>query len=72
MRIVKSDTCVDFCTQMAYAPETCRAKETSINYIVASSWHFTLFQMATNQPIFIVDNIFLRNIFMTCAQKWSF
>jgi len=27
----------------AYAPETCRAKETSVNYIVASSWHFTLF-----------------------------
>ena len=27
----------------AYAPETYRAKETSINYIVASSWHFTLF-----------------------------
>jgi len=29
----------------AYAPETCRAKETSINYIVASSWHFTLFRV---------------------------
>jgi len=27
----------------AYVPETCRAKETSINYIVPSSWHFTLF-----------------------------
>ena len=25
----------------AYLPETCRAKETSINYIAASSWHFT-------------------------------
>jgi len=29
----------------AYAPKTCRAKETPINYIVASSWHFTLFQV---------------------------
>ena len=29
---------------IAYVPETCRAKETSINYIVASSWHFTLFR----------------------------
>ena len=28
----------------AHAPETCRAKETSINYIFASSWHFTLFR----------------------------
>jgi len=27
----------------AYAPETCRSKETSVNYIVESSWHFTLF-----------------------------
>ena len=29
----------------AYAPETCRAKKTSINYIVASSWHFALFHV---------------------------
>jgi len=28
---------------MAYAAETCGDKETSVNYIVASSWHFTLF-----------------------------
>jgi len=28
---------------MGYATETCRAKDTSINYTVASSWHFTLF-----------------------------
>jgi len=27
---------------MAYAPETWRAKDTSINYLVASIWHFTL------------------------------
>jgi len=27
----------------AHTPETCRTKETSINCIVASSWHFTLF-----------------------------
>jgi len=26
----------------AYVPETFRAKETATNYIVASSWHFTL------------------------------
>ena len=26
-----------------YVPQTCRTKETSINYIVASSWHSTLF-----------------------------
>jgi len=28
----------------AYVPETCRAKDTSINYLVASRWHFTLFR----------------------------
>jgi len=27
----------------AHTPKTCPAKETSINYTVASSWHFTLF-----------------------------
>jgi len=27
----------------AYVHETCGAKNTSINYLVASSWHFTLF-----------------------------
>jgi len=26
-----------------HTPETCQAKETAINYIVASSWQFTLF-----------------------------
>ena len=26
-----------------YVPETCRVKNTSINYLVASSWHFTLY-----------------------------
>ena len=44
-----------FCTQFvdgwcswwwAYAPETCRSKETLINYNVASSWVFTLFHDA--------------------------
>jgi len=27
-------------------PETCRAKETTINYIVASNLHFTLFHLS--------------------------
>jgi len=31
------------CWWWAYVPETCRAKETSINYAVAWSWHFILF-----------------------------
>ena len=26
-------------------PETCRAKEISINYIVASNWHFTVLEL---------------------------
>jgi hypothetical protein len=29
---------------MAYVPETCRAKNTLIKLLVASSWHFILFQ----------------------------
>jgi len=34
----------------AYVPETCRAKNTSINYIVALSWHFTLFHEEDARP----------------------
>ena len=33
-----------------YAPKTCQAKETSINYIVASSWLFTLFHYEDARP----------------------
>ena len=46
----------------AYAPETCRAKEISIIYIVASSWHFTLFQHLNNhvRP-FVTEKSFRNN-----------
>jgi len=47
-------------------PETCRAKETSINYIVASSWYFTLFHdedARANNP---------QNTKKNCAPGWLY
>jgi len=44
----------------AYVPEICRAKKTSINYTVASSWHLTLFHYEdarSNNPQIIVTVI---------------
>jgi len=34
----------------AHTPKTCRAKDTSINYHVASRWHFTLFHDEDARP----------------------
>ena len=34
----------------AYAPETCRAKDISVNYFVAWSWHFTLCKLYLYVP----------------------
>jgi len=51
----------------AYVPETCRTKETLINYIVASSWQFTLFHdedARSNNPQ-IITSIVLSPKFQT-------
>jgi len=43
---------------MGVASETCRVKETSINCIVASSWHFTLFTRVKMFPKYVGDRLF--------------
>ena len=53
----------------AYAPETCRAKETSINYTVPSSWHFALFHdedARSNNPQISIISV---SEYQPCAKK---
>ena len=59
----------------ACAPEPCRAENTSINYLVASSWHFRLFHdedAGSNNPRIPVYCVCISGLFRKILSSVNF